>query len=161
MIKIFLDMDGTIARFNVRNALKRFENEIGFFERLAPYKNIATIDKLASKRNVYIISASPNLRCDLEKMFWLRKYLPSLPIENIVICRIGDNKAEIIKQKLGVDINAETYLLDDYTKNLVDWETAGGVGIKRLTKMADNSTGKWKGLTIKDLAEMEELESLA
>lgn len=31
MIKIFLDLDGTLARFNVRNALKRFENEIGFF----------------------------------------------------------------------------------------------------------------------------------
>lgn len=161
MIKIFLDLDGTLARFNVRNALKRFENEIGFFENLLPYKNIEEIDKLANKRNVYIISASPNLHCDLEKMLWVKKYLPSLPTENIVICRVGENKAEIIKQKLGVDINAETYLLDDYTKNLVEWETAGGVGVKRLTSVADNSTGKWKGLTIKDLAELRELESLA
>lgn len=157
MKKIFLDLDGTLARFNVKNALKRFENEIGFFERLAPYKNIGEIDRLASKRNVYIISASPNLRCDLEKMFWVRKYLPSLPIENIVICRVGENKAEIIKQKLGVDINAETYLLDDYTKNLVEWETAGGVGIKRITKVADNSTKKWQGLQLKDLCELAEL----
>lgn len=157
MIKIFLDMDGTIARFNVRNALQRFATELDFFKNLLPYKNIGKIDKLALKRNVYIITASPNVRCDIDKMLWLRKYLPNLPLENIVICRIGDNKAEIIKQKLGVDINAETYLLDDYTKNLVDWESAGGVGIKRLTKMADNSTGKWKGLTIKDLAELESL----
>ena len=157
MIKIFLDMDGTIARFNVRNALQRFATELDFFKNLLPYKNIRKIDKLALKRNVYIITASPNIRCDIDKMLWLRKYLPNLPLENIVICRIGDNKAEIIKQKLGVDINAETYLLDDYTKNLVEWESAGGVGIKRLTKMADNSTGKWKGLTIKDLAELESL----
>lgn len=157
MIKIFLDMDGTIARFNVRNALQRFATELDFFKNLLPYKNIGKIDKLALKRNVYIITASPNVRCDIDKMLWLRKYLPNLPLENIVICRIGDNKAEIIKQKLGVDINAETYLLDDYTKNLVEWESAGGVGIKRLTKMADNSTGKWKGLTIKDLAELESL----
>lgn len=161
MIKIFIDLDGTLARFNIRNALKRFENEIGFFERLTPYKNIGEIDKMAIKRNVYIISASPNIRCDLEKMFWIRKYIPNIPIENIVICRVGDNKAEVIKQKLGVNINAETYLLDDYTKNLVDWESAGGVGIKRITSVADNSTGKWKGLTIKDLAELRELESLA
>ena len=157
MIKIFLDMDGTIARFNVRNALQRFATELDFFKNLLPYKNIGKIDKLALKRNVYIITASPNIRCDIDKMLWLRKYLPNLPLENIVICRIGDNKAEIIKQKLGVDINAETYLLDDYTKNLVEWETAGGVGIKRITKVADNSTGKWKGLTIKDLAELESL----
>ena len=161
MIKIFLDLDGTLARFNVRNALQRFENEIGFFENLLPYKNIGEVDRLANKRNVYIISASPNIRCDLEKMFWVRKYLPSLPIENIIICRVGDNKAEKIKQELGIDINAETYLLDDYTKNLVEWETAGGVGVKRLTSVADNSTGKWKGLTIKDLTELRELESLA
>ena len=161
MIKIFLDLDGTLARFNVRNALQRFENEIGFFENLLPYKNIGEVDRLANKRNVYIISASPNIRCDLEKMFWIRKYLPNLPIENIVICRIGDNKAEIIKQKLGVDINAETYLLDDYTKNLVEWETAGGVGVKRLTKVADNSTKKWTGLAINNLSQLEKAVSLA
>ena len=157
MIKIFLDMDGTIARFNVRNALQRFATELDFFKNLLPYKNIGKIDKLALKRNIYIITASPNIRCDIDKMLWLRKYLPNLPLENIVICRIGDNKAEIIKQKLGFDINAETYLLDDYTKNLVEWETAGGVGVKRLTSVADNSTGKWKGLTITDLAELESL----
>ena len=31
MIKIFLDLDGTLARFNVRNALERFDKEEGFF----------------------------------------------------------------------------------------------------------------------------------
>ena len=30
MNKIFLDMDGTLARFNVRNALERFETEKDF-----------------------------------------------------------------------------------------------------------------------------------
>ena len=27
MKKIFLELDGTLAKFNVRNALKRFDNE--------------------------------------------------------------------------------------------------------------------------------------
>ena len=31
MKKIFLELDGTLAKFNVRNALKRFDNEVGFF----------------------------------------------------------------------------------------------------------------------------------
>ena len=48
-------------------------------------------------------------------------------------------------------------LLDDYTKNLTQWESAGGVGIKRLTSVADNSRGLWKGLTIKNLVELESL----
>ena len=31
MKKIFLDLDGTLAKFNVRNALQRFATEKGFF----------------------------------------------------------------------------------------------------------------------------------
>lgn len=161
MIKIFLDLDGTIARFNVRNALQRFENEIGFFRNLKPYVNISSINNLAKSGNVYIISASPNLRCDLEKIAWVQEHLPNVPLKNILVCRIGENKAEKIKKELGVDINEETYLVDDYTKNLVDWEMAGGVGVKRLTKVADNSTKKWRGLTISNLNQLEKAVSLA
>ena len=76
-----------------------------------------------------------------------------MPLKNIVFCRIGENKAEIIKEKVGVDIKGNI-LLDDYTKNLEQWESAGGVGIKRLTSVADNSTGKWKGLAIRNLREL-------
>jgi hypothetical protein len=45
MIKIFLDLDGTLARFNVRNALERFNKEEGFFARLKVYKNIEVVNK--------------------------------------------------------------------------------------------------------------------
>ena len=40
MKKIFLDLDGTLARFNVPNALQRFATELNFFKNLLPYKNI-------------------------------------------------------------------------------------------------------------------------
>lgn len=153
MKKIFLDLDGTLARFNVRNALTRFDNEIGFFAKLLAYKNIEKINEMAKAGNVYIISASPNKQADQDKMQWVNKYLPSMPLKNIVFCRIGENKAEIIKEKVGVDIKGNI-LLDDYTKNLEQWESAGGVGIKRLTSVADNSTGKWKGLAIRNLREL-------
>lgn len=156
MRKIFLDMDGTIVKFNVKNALARFENELDFFAKLGAYKGIEKINEMAKVGNIYIISASPNDRCDNDKMKWLDKFLPSLPKANIVFCRIGENKAEIIKEKIGVDIK-DTLLLDDYTKNLIQWENAGGIGIKRLTRVADNSTGKWQGLTLKNLIELESL----
>ena len=156
MKKIFLDLDGTLAKFNVRNALQRFATKKGFFAKLGAYKNIETINELAKGGNVYIISASPNEQADNDKMQWVKKYLPNLQEQNIIFCRIGENKAEIIKQKTGLDIKG-TCLLDDYTKNLIQWENAGGVGIKRLTSVADNSTGKWKGLTLKDLCKLGEL----
>ena len=156
MKKIFLDLDGTLAKFNVRNALKRFDNEIGFFAKLGAYKGIETINELAKNGNIYIISASPNEQADKDKMTWINKYLGNVPKANRLICRVGDNKAEYLKTK-GIQIDNTCYLLDDYTKNLIQWENAGGIGIKRLTGVADNSTGKWKGLTLKDLCKLGEL----
>lgn len=151
MNKIFLDMDGTIARFNVRNALKRFENEKGFFANLLAYKGIEKINELVKNGNVYIISASPNMYADLDKKTWLQRYIPNLQSKNIIFCRIGQNKAKIIENKLNIKIDKTCFLLDDYTKNLMEWEKSGGTGIKRITKVADNSTKKWQGLELKDL----------
>lgn len=157
MKRIFLDMDGTLARFNVPNALNRFENEIGFFANLKAYKGIDIINEMCEYGNVYIMSASPHNRADADKIEWIRKYLPNMPIENIIICRIGENKAEIVEQTLNIILDDECYLLDDYTKNLQEWENMGGIGIKRITHCADNSTKKWKGLELKDLEKLEKL----
>lgn len=154
MNKIFLDLDGTLARFNVRNALERFDKEEGFFARLKAYKDIEIVNELAKTNNLFIISASPNEQADKDKMIWLTKYLPNINVENITICRIGENKAKIIQDKYNIIINEQCYLLDDYTKNLNEWENVGGIGIKRLTSVSDNSTKKWKGLELKQLKEL-------
>lgn len=153
MKKIFLDLDGTLAKFNVKNALQRFDKEIGFFAKLGAYKGIEEINEMAKQGNVYIISASPNEQADKDKMTWIEKYLNNIPKANRLICRVGENKAEYLKTK-GIQIDKNCYLLDDYTKNLTEWETVGGVGIKRITKVADNSTKKWKGLELKDLCKL-------
>ena len=154
MEKIFLDLDGTLARFNVRNALERFDKEEGFFAKLKAYKNIEIVNELAKTNKLFIISASPNEQADKDKMIWIDKYLPNINVENITICRLGQNKAQIIQDKYNITIDKECYLLDDYTKNLNEWEAFGGSGIKRLTIVSDNSTKKWKGLTLKDLKEL-------
>lgn len=154
MNKIFLDLDGTLARFNVRNALERFDNEKGFFANLLAYKGIEIVNELAKEDNLFIISASPNEQADNDKMIWLEKYLPNIKQENITICRIGENKAKVIESKYNIEINEQCYLLDDYTKNLNEWESVGGVGIKRITKVADNSTKKWKGFELRNLQEL-------
>lgn len=154
MKRIFLDLDGTLAKFNVRNALERFDKEIGFFANLGAYKGIESINELAKSGVIYIISASPNTQADNDKMIWISKYLPNVPQENITMCRLGENKAKIIESKYSMSITQECYLLDDYTKNLQEWAANGGTGIKRLTSVADNSTGKWKGLCVKDLTQL-------
>ena len=161
MKKIFLDLDGTLARFNVRNALERFATEKGFFAKLRAYKNIEEINEMAKSGNIYIISASPNKQADVDKVQWITKYLPNINLlTNVFICRVGEDKAKFLKSK-GITINKTTVLLDDYTKNLTEWENAGGVGIKRLTKVADNSRGLWKGLAIRNLNQLKGAVSLA
>lgn len=154
MIKLFVDLDGTLARFNVRNALKRFDKEEGFFANLLAYKGIEVVNELANEIELFVISASPNEQADNDKMIWLKKYLPNINNNNITICRLGQNKAQIIQDKYNIVIDNNCYLLDDYTKNLNEWESFGGVGIKRLTQVSDNSRKLWKGLTIKHLKEL-------
>lgn len=154
---IFLDLDGTLARFNVRNSLKRFDKEKGFFAKLLAYKNIEVVNELAKTKQLFIISASPNAQADNDKMEWIKKYLPNLPKENITLCRLGENKAKIIENKYSIVIDSNCLLLDDYTKNLREWEAVGGKGVKRLTTVSDNSRKLWKGLTLKDLKELEEI----
>ena len=154
MIKLFVDLDGTLARFNVRNALERFDKEEGFFANLLAYKGIEVVNKLANEIELFVISASPNEQADNDKMIWLNKYLPNINNDNITICRLGQNKAQIIQDKYNIVIDNNCYLLDDYTKNLNEWESFGGVGIKRLTQVSDNSRKLWKGLTIKHLKEL-------
>lgn len=154
MKRIFLDLDGTIAKFNVKNALQRFDNEKGFFANLKAYVGIEVINELASTNQLYIISASPNEQADIDKMTWIGRYLPNMPLENITLCRIGEDKAKVIENKYNFTINEEFFLLDDYTKNLIEWQARGGTPIKRITKVADNSRGLWKGLQIKHLKEV-------
>lgn len=156
MKKIFLDLDGTLAKFNVRNALKRFDNEIGFFANLKPYKYIEFVNELANSKeiNVYVISATPNDQADQDKLIWIRKYLNNIKEENICFSRIGENKAKVIKDKLNITIDNNCLLLDDYTKNLIEWQNLNGIGIKRITSKADNSRGLWKGYCLKDLRQL-------
>jgi len=157
MKRIFLDLDGTLARFNVRNALERFDKEVGFFANLLAYKGIEIVNELAKTNQLFIISASPNEQADKDKMIWLEKYLPNISVENITLCRLGQNKAQIIQDKYNITINEECYLLDDYTKNLNEWESFGGKGIKRITFVSDNSRKLWKGLTLTHLKELENI----
>lgn len=154
MNKIFLDLDGTLVQFNVERALERFDKEKGFFANLEAFKNIEIVNELAKKGNLFIISASPNEQADKDKMKWIKKYLPNICLENITLCRIGENKANIIESKYNIKINESCYLLDDYSKNLFEWLKKGGTGIKRITPISDNSRKLWKGAELVDLQEL-------
>lgn len=149
MSKIFVDMDGTVANFfEMEDCLERMYEE-GFFYNLKPLAFANFINEMATydQENIYILSACVDTTyCRQEKMDWLDEYIPFVKEENIILCNIGENKADIIKA-MGIAIDKECILYDDYTKNLVEWELAGGHGIKALNGI-NHITKKWKGEVI-------------
>lgn len=150
---IYCDMDGVIANFEKENnAVERFATEKGFFAKLEPIsQNLQAIKMLmALGYKVNILSASPNKVADRDKFTWLMKHLPNLTLGQIILCRTGETKAKYVK-----DIQ-NSLLIDDYSKNLVEWKEWGGKALKFVNDY-DNEIGthtKYGIPYVKDLQEI-------
>lgn len=137
--QIFIDLDDTLADFNSEtNALQRFSTEQGFFKNLRPTNLVNRIKKLPYQ-DFYILSTSPNIQADNDKKAWVKRYLPQVKDENIILVRDNSEKARYAKGNL---------LLDDHTPNLLDWVANGGYGIKVINHF-NNKNGTHKQRNIK------------
>lgn len=124
-LNVYIDMDGVIADFNNEiNALDRFATEEGFFKKLRPMNEFGVKQLIHNPNiNLFVLSASPNKQADKDKKAWLNYYYPQIKKSNIIIMRVGENKADFMKTKNGV-------LLDDYGKNCNQWRERGHQAVK-------------------------------
>lgn len=147
-MRIFVDMDGTLAKWNNVEFEQLFEE--GYYRNLEPNKKLLDeVNNLISQgEDIYILSAylTESNYAKKEKEEWVKQYLPELPKEKQIFVPYGTNKAEYLKEHYS-PITNEDYLIDDYTKNLLEWKELGGTGIKYINGI--NHTRKtWNGLMI-------------
>lgn len=130
--RIFVDMDGTLARFHDENKYLERMWEEGFFEQLKPFENaVDTVKLLAQDPNVEVFILSAAIEgeppyCVAQKHAWLDRYLPEIDKTHRIFTAVGENKAELIPH----GIKASDVLIDDYNKNLEEWREQGGHSIK-------------------------------
>ncbi len=147
-MRIFVDMDGTLAQWNNVEFEQLFEQ--GYYRNLKPNQAlVADVNKLIKKgEDVYILSAylTDSEYAKAEKEEWVRQYLPELKDENKIFVPYGTNKAEYLKEHYS-PIKADDYLIDDYTQNLLEWKEYGGTGVKYLNGI-NHTRGTWQGLRL-------------
>lgn len=146
--RLFVDMDGTLARFHDQvNYLERMW-EPGFFRNLEPFDNMlyAVKDFINNNPDVEVFILSSKILgeppyCEAEKNDWLDKYLPEVDADHRIFPNVGVSKAQCVWGGLKKD----DYLLDDYNKSLREWEAAGGHAVKCHNNINQHGLGAYGG----------------
>lgn len=140
--RLFVDMDGTLAVFKPVDEMETLYEE-GYFLNLTPQENVVeAIREIVAKHpeiEVNILSAylTDSKYALQEKNKWLDNYLPEIDKDHRIFVPCGTDKKEGIRN----GIRSNDFLLDDYTKNLNEWQPPAR-GIKLLNGI-NHTRGSW------------------
>lgn len=130
-LKLYIDMDGTLAEWKVDGFPYLYDK--GYFYNLKPLNAVRRLLKVLYRSyDVYILSAvlEDSLYAGPEKLAWLQKHLPFIEEDHILFNKNGSSKAEFIKSS--ENFGKHCILVDDYSANLSDWAANGGTSVKFL-----------------------------
>ena len=141
-INIFFDMDGVLCEYNPNDSVEKMMQP-GYFssrEEIVMMTSVLRKLKNDNRFHVRILTAVfPEEHNRREKLEWLKK----LGLEDVEVCftPVGESKLSYIDTK-GVNI-----LIDDYTLNLLSWQSGGSdfIGIKFYNSI-NGRHGTWKKL---------------
>lgn len=169
--KYYLDMDGVLAKWDDFEIPVDEMQQPGFFRNLEPCTHMvdAVKELIRDGEDVNILSAVFNQAGIEEKQEWLDEQLPEIPREKRIFTRCGEDKCQVLE---GMENRRDAVLIDDYSKNLLAWQEAGGTGIKFMNSL-NAVQGKWTGdflfwrtdprqlaTTIEAIAHKDELQQL-
>lgn len=142
-MNVFVDMDGVIFVYekdhyegeNPKYKQKNYfanrpvdENAIRVLKSFCESDDIANVYILSSAVMVYG-SKDDNERVANEKRDSIRTHIPWFPEDHVIITT-EHSKVETVRKFLGRDLARDDVMLDDYNKNLIEWEENGGTAIK-------------------------------
>ncbi|MDR1754370.1 MAG: hypothetical protein LBR74_05620 [Eubacterium sp.] len=151
--RLFVDIDGTLARFHDEVDYLERMFEKGFFRDLKPFQEavdgINNFIKSNPNVEVFILSGAVDGEppyCRAEKQEWLRRHLPDIDAGHMIFTKVGESKARFVPGGL----RENDFLYDDYNVSLDQWEQEGGVGIKCRNNINHRGlNGKmWEGLIL-------------
>lgn len=115
----YFDMDGVLANFHKEPY--SFEKAIdrNWIANLEPFmENVKVVRNLIAKgEKVYILSKAARETAKLGKFDWLKRYIPEMTIENVIIIVGNGKKVDYIRE--------DGILVDDDIKNIRPWIKAG------------------------------------
>lgn len=148
MKNIFIDMDGVLAEYR-ENCTEQDLMQKDYFLTLAPQWNmIKAMEMLieASQDMGFSVHVLTKVYPSLfkhsinEKLQWRDEYMPSLfDSEFIMVNGEIEEKSDAIKNQLGIDIDEDCILIDDYNHNLMEWSQNGGTAIKYINPINDKN----------------------
>lgn len=143
-ITLWVDMDGTLAEWRCDATYEDLYEE-GYFASLSPHKELIAALKSLAEEGLKIRVLSCYLKDSpyalKEKEEWVKRYCPFL--SDSVFVPNGEDKSLWI----GHQISKKDILLDDYSRNLFSWQSAGGTAIKALNGV-NHTKGSWMGRTV-------------
>lgn len=144
-VRLFVDMDGTLCKWK---SSKKFEDllEEGFFLDMEENQTVveAVKDVIRTRGDeieVFVLSAAlaESRYAISEKNAWLDRHIPEIPTSHRVFSICGTPKLLSVPN----GARATDVLLDDYTKNLLEWGTVAR-GVK-LCNGINDTRGTWTG----------------
>lgn len=137
---IFFDMDGVLAKWNEQASIEETAQRGYFLQREPEEKMIRVVKRISENFDVNILSSVYQDDHSIkEKIEWLQK----VGLEGIgqIFVPYGDNKADYIQP-------GYNFLVDDFTKNLREFERIpGNFGIKFYNGI-NGTKGSWDGFRI-------------
>lgn len=152
--KLFVDLDGTLAEWRAAAGYEDlFRKE--YFSSLKPHEHVVEALELLNQDEdieIFILSAylTESKYALREKNQWVSQHVPSIGPGRRLYVPQGITKPDYVAALVG-DVDASYILLDDYSKNLHEWQAAGGTGIKLMNGI-NGTVGTWKGSAVSRFA---------